>query len=119
MYQELPGDPGLSVSELRVRALACRAQRSLCVAESLEAPVCSSNQLNMLSCRDGAMQPCQQAPISNEFSTAVLSCSEGGESYSFSVIDAPQDPSWSLFVERSSAWFDRRPSVIQLVLLVS
>lgn len=38
--------------------------------------MCSSDQhalqLNTLSCRDGAMQHCQQAPVSNEFSTAVL-----------------------------------------------
>lgn len=36
----------------------------------------------MLSCRDGAMQHCQQAPVSNEFSTAVLADSvaaRGGE----------------------------------------
>lgn len=48
------------------------AEQSFSVGEKLQAPVCSSDQLDMLSCRDGAMQHCQQAPVSNEFSTAVL-----------------------------------------------
>lgn len=40
----------------------------------------------MLSCRDGAMQHCQQAPVSNEFSTAVLADSTAvrGGCYLFS-----------------------------------
>lgn len=62
-----------------VRASGCVVEQSFSVGEKLRAPVCSSDQLDMLSCRDGAMQHCQQAPVSNEFSTAVLFCSEGGK----------------------------------------
>lgn len=45
----------------------------------------------MLSCRDRAMQHCQQAPVSNEFSTAVLadSIAARGERYLFSITVAP------------------------------
>lgn len=56
-----------------VRALGLRSRTIHPVlVEKLQAPVCSSDQLDMLSCGDGAMQHCQQAPVSNEFSTAVL-----------------------------------------------
>lgn len=48
------------------------AEQSFSVGGKLQTPVCSSDQLDMLSCRDGAMQHCQQTPVSNEFSTAVL-----------------------------------------------
>lgn len=73
-----------------VRALGCLAEQSASVSEKQQAPVCSSDQLDMLSCRDGAMQHCQQAPVSNEFSTAVLWCSEGGKVI-YSVLQSPQE----------------------------
>lgn len=51
------------------------------------------------------MQHCQQAPVSNEFSTAVLtdSLAVRGGKVIYSVLQAPQDPSWSLFATASSS----------------
>lgn len=94
------------------------AEQSFSVGEKLQAPVCSSNQLDMLSCRDGAMQHCQQAPVSNEFSTAVLYCSEGGKVI-YSVLQSPQDLSWSLFATASSGQVDLSPSLTLLVLFIT
>lgn len=54
--------------------------------------MCSSKtQPNALSCRDRAMQHCQQAPVSNEFSTAVLADSVAvrGRHYLFSIAVTP------------------------------
>lgn len=79
----------------------------------------SSDQLDMLSCRDGAMQHCQQAPVSNEFSTAVLAVAIAASRRKviYSVLQSPQDPSWSLFATASSGQVDPS-SLFDLVSVV-
>lgn len=64
------------------------------------------------------MQHCQQAPVSNEFSTAVLYCSEGGKVI-YSVLQSPQDPSWSLFATASSGQVDFFPYLTLLALFIT
>lgn len=91
---------------LGVRALGCIAEQSFSVGEKRQAPVCSLEQLNMLSCRDRAMQHCQQAPVSNELSTAVLADSIAltGGKVIYSELQSPRGLSWSFASTASTSY---------------
>lgn len=66
------------------------------------------------------MQHCQQAPISNEFSTAVLADSVAARGGVIcSVLQSPQDPSRSLFATALSDQVDNFPSLTSLVLFIT